>query len=217
MNIQQFAKENSWENKMNKSQGLDSWNNYSGPNLGDWVVVLGRNRDSEILDNSNFDCALERLGGEGKHVKVERFGHWGCGWFELILVNPKSKSKLQIAFDIKQDLKKYPVLDESDFSEREFEYQSNYAEQAQEDLAEALKVHFGIARLTKIAYELNIECQMYYGNDCCINIYKNRKPDAGDIEQLKTCLKQMTYQGNKWENKRLFQKLVKAVEAYQVQ
>lgn len=115
-----FAKKNAWNAKMSQG-GLDSYDNYSGPDLGDLVVVAGRNRDSETLTESNFASALEMLGGESDTVQVHRFGHWGCGWFELILVDPKDEMALQIAYNIQQALADYPVLDDSDYSERESE------------------------------------------------------------------------------------------------
>jgi len=41
-----------------------------------WLVVpVSRNRDSNTLAESNFDAALEMLGGESDTVEVHRFGH----------------------------------------------------------------------------------------------------------------------------------------------
>jgi hypothetical protein len=213
MNTQEFIKNNTWRAHMDKSQGLDGWGNYSGGmERADWVVVpVGRNRNSEILQESNFDVALERLGGESKNVEIHRFGHWGCGWFELILVNPKSKKHVKIALEIKNDLDDYPVLDDSDFSEREREYQSNYAKDAQDDLSAALAKHLGLKdtkALKDIAYNLNMECQNYYGNDSCINVYSMREPDKRDLEQVKTCMEQMQYN---YQNSKVFRKLYTAV------
>ncbi len=194
--LKEYAEKHSWQRQMKASRGLDSFDNYSGPSLGDLIVVVGRNRDSEILEESNFDCALEMLGSESEKVKVERFGHWGCGWFELILVDPKSTKHVEIAYNITKALKEYPVLDESDYSDREHEYHSEYANDSKNDLAEAIEKHFGVKntkKLVEIAHDLQIECQRYYGNDSCINIYDCRKPDSDDIERLKTCIDQLYY------------------------
>ena len=55
----------------------------------DWMVLpTYQTRDSEHLTKSNFEAALEMLGGEGDDVEVHRFGHWGPGWFEIIIVRP---------------------------------------------------------------------------------------------------------------------------------
>jgi len=61
------------------------------------------------------------LGGEGEHVEVHRFGHWGPGWIEIILVDPGHYHTLWTAGEIVCSLADYPVLDEEDWSEREFE------------------------------------------------------------------------------------------------
>lgn len=84
----------------------------------DLYVLLGRNRDSDLLTESNWDCALERLGGESETVKIVRFGHWACGWIEYLCVRAESKA-YKIAQDIDMELENYPVLDEDEFSERE--------------------------------------------------------------------------------------------------
>lgn len=58
-------------------------------NIGEWLVLpCGRNRDSSLMEESNFDTALKMLGGESDNVEIHRFGHWACGWFEIIIVRP---------------------------------------------------------------------------------------------------------------------------------
>jgi hypothetical protein len=89
--------------------------------VSDWYVVpCIRTRDSRELEASNFETALEMLGGEGQDVQVHRFGHWGPGWFEIILVRPECKAYVE-AVDIESNLEDYPVLDEEDYSRREYE------------------------------------------------------------------------------------------------
>ena len=90
--------------------------------ISDYLVVpVGRNRDSGIRQESNFQTALKMLGGESKKVQVHRFGHWGPGWFEIILVDPKATKKVEIAEEIRSKLEDYPLLDEDDYSRREYE------------------------------------------------------------------------------------------------
>ena len=89
------------------------------PDKQDWIVLMGRNRDSSHLDLSNFDQALEALGGEGDDVQVHRFGHWACGWIENIIYRPGSDAAL-LAEKIRERLAGYPVLNEQDFCEREW-------------------------------------------------------------------------------------------------
>lgn len=89
-----------------------------------WLVVpVTQHRDSDTLAQSNFATALALLGGESEFVEVHRFGHWGHGWFELVLVHPSLHEVVQ---EIEDSLEQYSVLDESDWSEREWEV-ANYA------------------------------------------------------------------------------------------
>jgi hypothetical protein len=91
------------------------------PDQGEWLVVpVSRTRDSGPFDESNFAAAVERLGGEGEDVEIHRFGHWGPGWFELILVRPGTDAAAE-AERIEEALENYPLLNEEDFSAREWE------------------------------------------------------------------------------------------------
>ena len=97
-----------------------------------------RTRDSDPLTESNFNTSLEMLGGENRDgaderseyygdVIVEHWTHWGPGWVEQILVHYKAKDKIQILKDIKDRMENYPVLDEEDFSQREWDqYEEDY-------------------------------------------------------------------------------------------
>jgi hypothetical protein len=53
-------------------------------------------------------------------VEVHRFGHWSPGWFEIILVRPGTAAA-EVAVEIEERLEDYPLLDEEDFSRREWE------------------------------------------------------------------------------------------------
>lgn len=92
-----------------------------------WLVLpVIQTRDSDCLEQSNFAEALKRLGGESDHVEVHRFGHWGPGWFEIIVISPAYLPILTIAEDIESSLENYPVLNDNDLSEREIEAQTEY-------------------------------------------------------------------------------------------
>jgi hypothetical protein len=87
----------------------------------DWLIVLGRNRDSGAITNSNFETALKQLGGEGEHVAVENASHWACGWVEYLIVDPANEALVAQAEEIRDSLENYPVLDDEDVSRREYE------------------------------------------------------------------------------------------------
>lgn len=91
----------------------------------DWLVApVIQTRDSGCLEQSNFNSALEILGGEQvDRVEVHRFGHWGPGWFEIILVSPELAEQVE---GIEARLEDYPVLDEDDWSNREWEAAINW-------------------------------------------------------------------------------------------
>jgi hypothetical protein len=102
-----------------------------------WLVVgVSQTRDSEALEKSNFRTALEILGGESDTCEVHRFGHWGPGWFEIILVHPDRESEVD---GIESALADYPVLSDEDFaaleSEENFE---SWQHGAQREWAEKL-------------------------------------------------------------------------------
>ena len=95
------------------------------PDKQDWLVVIGRNRDSDCLANSNFDCALKSLGGESDDCKIHSFNHWACGWLEIVIVRPDTACA-RIAEEIENSLSDYPVLDDEDYSQREWTMASDY-------------------------------------------------------------------------------------------
>jgi hypothetical protein len=93
----------------------------------EWFVVpVSQTRDSGCLSRSNFHVALELLGEESETVEVHRFGHWGPGWFEIIIVNPSDLGKVKIAEKIEKSLEEYPVLNDSHFSAMKWEEAAEY-------------------------------------------------------------------------------------------
>ncbi len=94
-----------------------------------WLVApCGTNRDANLLTESNWyaqDNALKEEDPNGLDHETHRFGHWACGWFEITLVRPNTKAADE-AQKIADALSDYPVLNESDFSEREFNATYDY-------------------------------------------------------------------------------------------
>jgi hypothetical protein len=172
--LKAFAKEHSFKDRMSKG-GLDSYNNYIGPDLGDMVIVYSKSRDSDLMVQSNFDVALDMLGGEGRYVEVHNFGHWGCGWIEAILVNPKSKTKLKKAYAIRKSLEDYPLLDDSDYSERELEAIEEDIKYYMSDFERNLRSFLGVEDLESVDTESNIEgfLAAVYQHDCGYQGHEN--------------------------------------------
>lgn len=190
MTFEQFIKKAQWQRA----------DNYSGPDMSEYLTGPSHTRDSDHMAESNFQTALEMLGGEDEDagVEVHRFGHWACGWFEQIMVRTDNKQAAQELYKIYQALEDYPLLDDSDYSERQYEAQQDYARGEQKSLAEALVMQLGLpeelaedADMLQLAYELNLECQSYYGDDSCININEYHEPDDYRTKQLITILEQL--------------------------
>jgi len=89
-----------------------------------WLIVpVSRTRDSGILSNSNFETAekmLDDIDSERESFETHSFGHWGPGWFEIMIVAPNSRAA-SIAAEIGDALENYPVLNDEDYSRREYE------------------------------------------------------------------------------------------------
>lgn len=91
------------------------------PDREDWFVApASQTRDSGPLELSNFRTILADLGGEGEDVEVHRFGHWACGWFEVILVRP-TPAMQEAVYHWMEALENYPAADDADLSEAEYD------------------------------------------------------------------------------------------------
>lgn len=90
----------------------ETWPNY-------YSAGVGRSRDSDCLEESNFHTMLALIGGESDTVTVVRESHWAVGWVEWIAIHQDDTKALQAADEAKAGLEDYPVLNEDDWSERE--------------------------------------------------------------------------------------------------
>jgi hypothetical protein len=81
---------------------------------------VGQSRDSDCLERSNFAVMLSELGGESDTVIVVRERHWAVGWVEWIAIHETDTAALAVADAACERLANYPVLDEEDYSEREW-------------------------------------------------------------------------------------------------
>lgn len=104
---------------------LNRWtmpDSYAGEVWPDYYSAgVGRSRDSDDLEESNFAAMVKALGGETETVLIVREGHWAVGWVEWIAIHQDDGAALKIADELRQRLDDYLVLDEDDWSEREAE------------------------------------------------------------------------------------------------
>ena len=95
-------------------------------NAENWAIVYANNRDSGLLDQSNaaaIEAAMEPfLGGD---VMAEHHHHWACGWIDGYSIRVYRRGRITKAFkayhELAHRLADYPLLDESDYSRREYE------------------------------------------------------------------------------------------------
>ena len=116
----------------NTYECLAKWSrpdSYYGAEWPEYYVFLGQHRDSDALTRSNFECGLEALGGESDTVQVVREGHWAVGWVEWIAIHESDVDSLKKADEMLCHLSDYPVLNESHFSELEYQEAENYWQQ----------------------------------------------------------------------------------------
>lgn len=95
----------------------------------DWAIFYTHNRDSGLLDQSNAAAigkALEPFTGEDDPDAVaERHDHWACGWIDGFAVRVFKDGAITAAFrvyhELAERLEDYPLLDETDYSNREYD------------------------------------------------------------------------------------------------
>lgn len=101
---------------------------YIGAEWYGWYVFLSQNRDSSLLEQSNFQCALESVKplacdvateDDASGVQVVRENHWACGWVEWIAIHESNKEAIAEAERLLESLEDYPVLDEMHWSQME--------------------------------------------------------------------------------------------------
>lgn len=110
---------------MYQPERLERWTrpeHYFGAEWPEYFSAgVGRSRDSDCLEESNFDAMLAELGGESDTVQVVRESHFLCGWVEWIAIHESDEKSLRAADAMQARLEDYPVLDEDDYCDREYE------------------------------------------------------------------------------------------------
>ena len=140
----------------------------------EWLVVpVILTRDSGCLETSNFECAREMLASadpDGCTWASPSFNHWGPGWIQILLVKPNTHAHRR-AQEIAASLASYPILNESDLSERELEQESECWEAyGAKEFTEQLAKHFDLSGNAVDLLE-NIDSDWHYewfrelGND----------------------------------------------------
>lgn len=94
-----------------------------------WAVIYTHHRDSGLLDQSNAAAIASELDtfttGSNPDVVAEHHHHWAVGWIDGYSILVYRRGRITEAFrrwhELAQQLADYPVLDEEDYSRREYE------------------------------------------------------------------------------------------------
>lgn len=98
----------------------------------DWAIFYTSNRDSGLLDQSNAAVISKAMTpftkGDDPDVVMESHSHWACGHVDGFSIHVFNRGRITKAFrtyhELAERMADYPILDESDYSERE--YQASY-------------------------------------------------------------------------------------------
>jgi hypothetical protein len=141
---------------------------------------------ADILDTSNWETIKRELAAvdpDGTDHKVASFGHWATP-YDLMLVKAGTEAH-RIAEDLMSSYADYPVLDESDFSERESEAFSN-------DLTDCLN------QLTIVVngVELAGDSPEYSALWCAIDqrMHERESPDHCDRSDVEETLRDLGFE-----------------------
>lgn len=120
---------------------------YIGPRYDDYYIITGHSRDSKILEESNYQTIKEYLSKNSINFIEVSCNHWAVGWIECLMVQEDNIKDIEFINDeILDKLEDYPVFDEEDFYQREYEE----AEKIKEDMIKDLRHTF---RNKSMSYE----------------------------------------------------------------
>ena len=94
-----------------------------------WAIIYTHNRDSGLLDQSNASIIEKTLQpftkGNNPDIVFESHSHWAVGHVDGFSIRVYKRGKITKAFreyhKLAKRLDDYPILDEEDYSNREYE------------------------------------------------------------------------------------------------
>lgn len=95
-----------------------------------WHMALigGTYRDADAVAQSNARVILRLLAEvdpEQAHHGTLHCGHWAVGWYDHLIVDPKSEAVARVLAECVRALSEYPILDEHDLSQLESDLHSD--------------------------------------------------------------------------------------------
>lgn len=82
-----------------------------------------RHRDSELLSQSNWDFIVRNITAidpDQKHWEILQCSHSLVGWMDHLIFDTHYEPIVELLFELYNDERDYPVLDEMDYSERQY-------------------------------------------------------------------------------------------------
>ena len=150
--------------------------------------------DQDTLNLSNQQTILSEIQDiNPKHIEIQSNGHWACGWVEQIAVklfhNGKPTKAGLKALELYRRIENYPVLDDSDYSEREYDATEDdicsYRKEFRQAVLEYFKLESIPDNLTE--EELDSIAAEIYHEDCS---YQGRENAFVNEESIKRYFEQ---------------------------
>ena len=95
-----------------------------------WAIIYTHNRDSGLLDQSNAKVIATAMAqfteGDDADLVIESHSHWAVGHIDGFSIrvfdsNGEITPAFKVYHELAEAMDQYPILDESDYSERELE------------------------------------------------------------------------------------------------
>jgi hypothetical protein len=103
---------------------LERWEretNYFGNDYSNYCIIYSKNRDSNILELSNYSAIKEELECQNVKYIEERFNHWLCGYVDVLMIHEQYAEDIRSIEKYLSQLEDYPILDDDDYYRREDE------------------------------------------------------------------------------------------------
>lgn len=102
------------------------WREREMKDAHEWAIIYTHNRDSGLLDQSNAAVIAKALAPfADKDVVFESHSHWAVGHVDGFSLRVFRRGKITKAFrvyhELAEQMEAYPILDEADYSNREYE------------------------------------------------------------------------------------------------
>ena len=107
---------------------------YMGTRFDNYFVLITHNRDSGTLEESNWRSIIKYLKKVKAHFRIVSFNHWAVGWIEEILIKESWKKSVIIGNEIRKKLEDYPIFNEEDFSDLEWDKARAMQEEIRTDI-----------------------------------------------------------------------------------